>query len=423
MSILDKTNGARGAAETEPFAAHPTALHGIRVVDLTQFEAGTSCTQTLAWLGADVTKVEPPSKGDPGRVGVTKGGGDSYYFMLLNANKRSITINLKNEEGKRVLRSLIEKGDVFVENFAPGAIERLGFGWDEVRKINPRIVYAQIKGFSSKGPFAKFLALDTIAQASGGSMSVTGEHDGRPLRPGVNIGDSGTGLHAALGIVAALYQRQFTGRGQRIEVAMQECVMNFGRITYQAHSSTGKPAQRNGVRSVVSVSAPNGIFPCKGGGPNDYCYITISNRSTKHWTRLCNVIGRDDLATDERFQTGAGRAEHREEVENVISDWTRQFDKVTVMKAFGEAGVTAGAVFDTEDLVNMPYLRDRGMIATVKHPVEGDFTMPGFPVQMSDSRVPVRPAPLLGASTDEICTEVLELSPERVAELRANEAI
>src|SRR5438876_3887721 len=223
------------------------ALAGIKVIDLTQFEAGTSCTETLAWLGAEVIKVEEPKQGDQGRRASTeKPGVDSFYFMLLNANKKSVTCNLKEERGKVILRSLIEKGDVFVENFGPGVIERLGFGYEDVKRVNPRIIYAQIKGFPSGSPYESFLAFDMIAQAVGGAMSTTGEADGRPLKPGPTIGDTGTGLHAAIGILAALYQRQASGHGQRIEVAMQEAVINFGRIAYASQLLWDKPAPRVG---------------------------------------------------------------------------------------------------------------------------------------------------------------------------------
>src|SRR3981081_2996996 len=196
-----------------------TALEDVKVLDLTQFEAGTSCTEALAWLGADVIKVEQPDTGDQGRLALTERPGvDSYYFLLLNANKRSVTCNLKDERGKALLRALIEHGDVFIENFAPGAIDRLGFNYEEVARINPNIIYAQIKGFASESPYGKFLSFDMIAQAVGGAFSITGEPNGRPLKPGPNIGDTGTGLHAVIGILAALWQRQSTGLGQKVEV-------------------------------------------------------------------------------------------------------------------------------------------------------------------------------------------------------------
>src|SRR5215213_7483040 len=207
QQMNDRTNGQRKAA-----------LAGVRVIDLTQFEAGTTCTESLAWLGADVIKVEPPGRGEPGRTLMAQPGeGDAWYFLLLNANKRSVSLNLKDERGKEILRELIKQGDVFVENFAPGAIERLGFGYEEVRKLNPKIIYAQVKGFAQDGPYGSFLSFDMVAQAAGGSYSITGEPGGPPLKPGPNAGDTGTGMLVALGITAALYQRQATGEGQRIE--------------------------------------------------------------------------------------------------------------------------------------------------------------------------------------------------------------
>src|SRR3712207_5485598 len=247
------------------------ALAGVTVIDLTQFEAGTSCTESLAWLGADVIKVEEPTRGDQGRFASTEQPGvDAYYFLMMNANKRSVTVNLKEERGKEILRELIKQGDVFVENFAPGAIERLGFGYDEVRKINPRIIYAQVKGFAPEGPFGKFLSFDMIAQAAGGSMATTGEKGGPPCKPSANVGDTGTGLHLALGITAALFQRHTPGQGQRIEVAMQESVINYCRVAYSAYTLLGRPPARNGANSVNANSAPSGIYPCKGGGDNDW---------------------------------------------------------------------------------------------------------------------------------------------------------
>jgi len=260
------------------------------VVDLTQFEAGTSCTETLAWLGADVIKVEEPKRGDQGRAASSElPDVDSFYFLLLNANKRSVTCNLKDHRGRELLCKLIEMADVFVENYAPGVIERLGFGYEDVRKINPRIVYAQIKGFSEGSPYESFLAFDMIAQAVGGVMSTTGEADGRPLKPGPTIGDTGTGLHTAIGILAALYQREQTGCGQRINVAMQEAVINFGRIAYASQLLWNKPAPRVGNQSVLGTNAPSEAYARKGGGPNDYCYIYTTRACNHHWQRYTSL--------------------------------------------------------------------------------------------------------------------------------------
>lgn len=400
------------------------ALADIRVVDLTQFEAGTSCTETLAWLGADVIKVEEPTTGEQGRQASTdQPGVDSYYFMLLNANKRSVTCNLKHERGKALLRALIEHADVFVENFGPGVIERLGFGYDEVARINPRIIYAQIKGFAPEGPFGQFLAFDMIAQSVGGALSTTGEPGGRPLKPGVNIGDTGAGLHAAIGILAALHQRDVCGRGQRIEVAMQESVINFGRITYASQALTNQPAERLGNKSQLGSNAPSEVYRCKGDGPNDYCFIYTTRAGNRHWQRLLAVIGREDLLDDPRFATNAARVRHERELDAIIVEWTSTRDKREVMEALGHAGVPAGAVFDTEELLHDPFLRQRGMFATIEHPVRGEFTMPGWPVKMSESHVPLKSAPLLGQDTEAVYNEVLGCTPEQLAELRAEHII
>ena len=400
------------------------ALAGVRVVDLTQFEAGTSCTEALAWLGAEVIKIEQPKRGDQGRKASSeRPDADSYYFLLLNANKRSVTCNLKDSRGHELLCRLIEQSDVFIENFAPGAIERLGFSYEEVGRINPRIIYAQIKGFASGSPYQNFLAFDMIAQAVGGAMSTTGEPDGRPLKPGPTIGDTGTGLHTAIGILGALYQRQFTGRGQRIEVAMQEAVINFGRIAYSSQLMWDKPAPRVGNRSMVGTNAPSEAYPCKGGGPNDYCYIYTTRAGNHHWERLLHVIGRDDLIGDPRFADNRDRWAHRDEVDEILKPWVAERTKREVMETLGSAGIPAGAVFDTNELMNDPFLRDRGMFVTVDHPVRGKVTIPGWPVKMSESCVPVVSAPLLGQDNAQIYGELLGYTPERLDALRAEEVI
>jgi formyl-CoA transferase len=322
--------------------------------------------------------------------------------MLLNANKLSVTCNLKSEKGRELLRRMIERGDVFVENFGPGVIERLGFGYEAVREINPRIIYAQIKGFAPDSPYGKFPSFDMIGQSVGGALATTGEKGGRPIKPGPTIADTGTGLHTAIGILAALYQRQFTGRGQRVEVAMQEAVINFGRIAYGAHALWGRVPPRNGNQSVLGTSAPSEVYPCKGDGPNDYCYIYTTRAGNHQWERLCQVIGHDALIDDPRFKQPQDRFKHREELDAIIAAWTSTRDKRDVMERLGSAGVPAGAVFDTDELLNDPFLRKRGMFVTIDHPVRGEFTMPGWPVKMSDSDVPVTAAPLLGQHNEQV---------------------
>lgn len=400
------------------------ALSGVRVIDLSQFEAGTSCTETLAWLGADVIKVEEPTKGDQGRSASTdKPGVDSSYFMLLNANKRSVTLNVKSERGREILFELIKQGDIFVENFGPGVIERLGFGYDVISKINPRIIFAQIKGYAPESPYGKYLSFDMIAQAVGGSLATTGEKGGRPIRPGPTIGDTGSGLHAVIGILAALHQRERTGRGQRVEVAMQEVVINFGRISYASLALWGRHPARNGNQSVLSATAPSEVYPCKGGGENDYCYIYTTRAGNRQWDALLTIIGRDDLIGDARYSTPQSRFDHHVEIDAMIGAWTRQHDKLEVMTQLGDAGVPAGAVFDTKELSDDPFLRKRGMFVTVKHPVRGDFTMPGWPVKMSESHVSVVSAPLLGQHTEEVLGELLGYSAEKVRSLKAEKVL
>jgi formyl-CoA transferase len=414
--MADQTNG-HSNGHSNGTANQNKALAGVRVIDLTQFEAGTSCTESLAWLGADVIKVEEPTAGDQGRR-LQAEGTDSVYFILLNANKRSVTLNLKEEKGREILRELIKQGDVFVENFAPGAIERLGFGYDEVKKLNPKIIYAQVKGFAQDGPYGKFLSFDMIAQAAGGSMATTGEPDGLPLKPSPNVGDTGTGVHLAMGILAALYQRQFTGEGQRVEVAMQESVINYCRVTYTSYYRLGHAPPRSGSKSVNATSAPSGVFPCKGGGPNDYCFIHTNAQGGRHWDRLLGVIGREDLADDPRFATAKARFENRDEVNAIVSAWTSARTKQEVMEMIGAAGIPAGAVLDNEELIKDPDLRRRGMFVEIDHPTRGKIVIPGWPVKMSNSAVPVTPAPLLGQHSEEVLGEVLGYTPEKVAELR-----
>src|SRR5438105_103525 len=287
------------------------ALEGVRVIDLTQFEAGTSCTETLAWLGADVIKVERPGTGEQGRhASADDSELDSWYFMLLNANKRSVTLDIRREAGRAMLDRLIQGGDVMVENFAPGAIERLGFDYERVRQLNPGLVYVQIKGFPPDGVYGDFLSFDPIGQAAGGAVSLTGDSSGAPVKPGPTIGDTGTGLHAAIGVLAALHQRPRTGQGQRIEVTMQEAVVNYCRISFARQLLTGRPAERWGNQSQLGLTAPSNVYPCRPGGPNDYVFVYTTRASNRHWERLLDVIGRPELKGDPRFADPEHRARH-----------------------------------------------------------------------------------------------------------------
>jgi formyl-CoA transferase len=392
------------------------ALDGIRVIDLTQFESGTSCTQSLAWLGAEVIKIEEPLRGESGRsqrrpVKET-GAPDAYYFVVLNANKKSVALNLRTEQGRSVLRSLCETADVFVENFGPGTIERLGFGYEVLKELNPRLVYAQIKGYPSSSPYADFLSFDSVAQAVGGAMSVTGMPDGPPLMPGPATADSGSGLHLTIGILAALLQRQTTRRGQLVQVAMQEAVINLTRTSYARAMMTGEACGRRGNGFAIRT-APGDIYPCRPGGPNDYVMVYTSRApNSVQWERLLDIIGRSDLKGDERYATPDARADRADEVNAMIAEWTSSRTKEEAMQILGKGGVPAGAVFDTQELSRDPHLKDSGMFVTVEHPQRGEVTIPGFAVHMSDSKVDVTPAPLLGADTRRVLMDTLGVADE-----------
>ena len=397
-------------------------LSGLTVVDLTQFEAGPSCTEALAWHGARVIKVEEPRRGDPGRLAISERPDmDSLYFILLNANKRSVTCNLKSEAGKDLLRRLIEHADVVTENFAPGVIEKLGFGWDAIRAINPRCIFAQVKGFADDGPHASFRSFDMIAQATGGVMSITGEPDGIPIRPGATIGDTGTGLHLAISVLSAVIQRSRTGRGQHLRVAMQDAMLNFCRVTFSRQQLLDHPAPRLG--SGAATGAPAGIFPCKGGGPNDYCYIFVQRDMEAHWRSFCAAIGRKDLLEDPRFANGHQRIAHLEALEAQVTAWTLERSKQEVMAIVGGAGVPAGAVNDIKELLESEDMRRRGIIATVRHRDRGEVAIPGWPVRMSDNPVATETAPLLGQHNEEVYGELLGLDAGEVGRLRAQGAV
>jgi crotonobetainyl-CoA:carnitine CoA-transferase CaiB-like acyl-CoA transferase len=410
--------------------ALPGYLAGVRVLDLTQFEAGPSCTEALAWLGAEVVKVENPQGGEAGRSLLGRQSGpsesqnqDSWYFLLFNANKKSITVNLKSERGLDLVKNMAKHADVMVENFAPGAIERLGLGYDVVRAVNPSIVYAQVKGFGTGGPYENNLAFDMIAQATGGVMSITGEPDGPPLKPGATLGDTGTGMLLAISILAALYRRRDTGQGERIEIAMQDAMLQYIRVALSNQATYGAAAKRNGSKVISGFAVPSGIYPCKPGGPNDYLYVYTSRTNPVHWQRLLEVIGRKDLIGDPRFDTAAARLKHEPEVDAMIAAWTRQHDKREAMRVLGGAGVPAGAIFDTMELTEEADFERRGIMQTMEHPIAGPFKMPGWPVRLGGRTPDVKPSPLLGQHTSEVLSEWLGLHADQIDQLGKDKII
>ncbi len=403
------------------------ALEGIRVLDMSHVQAGPSCTQLMGYLGADVIKVELPGRGDITRQQLRDlPDVDSLYFTMLNCNKRSITLNMKSEKGKEILAGLIKVSDVLVENFGPGVLDRQGFPWERIREINPRIVYASIKGFG-EGPYVDFKAYETIAQAMGGSMSTTGLPDGPPLATGAQIGDSGTGIHTLAGILAALLQRHQTGRGQRVVVAMQDAVLNLCRVKLRdqqrlTHGPLSEYPQTEFDEFVPrSANASGGGQPgaalrCAPGGQNDYVYVIIQPQL---WAPLMKLVGRPELIEHPRFATPAARLDKLDECFALIEAWTMQHTKWEVLEKLNALDVPCGPIMSTKELIEDPALRKRGIVVDVPHPQRGSFTNIGCPMNLSDSPVEVQASPLLGEHTAEILGELMGYNKEQVEQLRS----
>ena len=393
------------------------ALTGIRVVDITNNQAGPSCGQMLAWLGADVIKVEEPGRGDIAReTHRDRPDADSLFFLSFNANKRSLPLNLKHPRGKEIFGKLLATADVLLENFGPGVLERLGFGYEAVKALNPRLVYASIKGFGSWGPYRDYKSYEPIAQAMGGGMSVTGFPDGPPTYVWPSIGDSGTGMHCVIGILAALMQRHHTGQGQQVEVSMQDVVVNLIRVSLRDHQRHGKPSPRTG--NQLGTAAPGTTYRCHPGGPNDYVFIYVQQQM---WHPLLRAIGRDDLIGDPRYETAAARWQHRDEVDGLVEGFTRERSKHDVMKILAAAGVPCGACLDTGEVLADPHLRAREMIVEVPHPVRGSYITAGNPIKLSASPTAIGMAPLLGQHRQEILKE-LGYDPAAIEALEADGA-
>lgn len=391
-----------------------SALQGVRIIDMTHNQAGPACTQVLAWLGADVIKLEQPGKGDEARWNARDiPDADSIFFLLLNANKRSLTLNLKTLEGKELFRKLIGSCDVLVENFAPGVLERLGLGFDVLSALNPRLIYATIKGFGTYGPYRNYKAFEPVAQAMGGAMCASGYPDSPPTFTWAAIGDTGTGMHCAVGILAALEQRHRTGRGDIVEVSMQDAVVNLMRVNLREHQRHGRVPARTG--NQLHHSVPGSAYPCHPGGPNDYVYIFTRDRM---WPDFAKAIGRTDLLDDPRYRTEEQRFAARETVDAMISEWTRKRTKHEAMEILGAAGIPVGACQDTADLLRDPHLRERQMMVEIDYPGRGQFSTIGCPVKVGTAPTDFVRPPLLGEHTDELLGALCEVPAADLERLR-----
>ena len=404
------------------------ALKDVRILDMTHVQAGPTCSQLLAWMGADVIKFEPP-QGDATRGQLRDvPGADSLYFTMLNCNKRSITVNMKSPQGKEVFVDLLKKCDIVMENFGPGVLDRLGFTWEKIHQINPRIVMGSIKGFGSSGPYSDFKAYENVAQAMGGSMSTTGVPDGAPFVTGAQIGDSGTGLHLAIGLLGALHQRDRTGIGQYVEVAMMDGVMNLCRVKFRDHQRLQRGAlpeysvpTYQGMGEVPRAGNDSGggqlgnAIHCKPHGSNDYLYIVVQEAV---WEGLANRIGADvgipDLAKDERFATIGERRKNQQLMWTLINKFAANYTKRELMAELNPIDVPCGPIMSTEDLANDEHVRGREMYVEVDHPKRGKWWNVGMPIKLSASPAKIERSPLLGEHNDDVLTNVLGYDAARV---------
>jgi formyl-CoA transferase len=413
------------------------ALEGVRILDMTHVQSGPTCTQLLAWFGADVIKIERPGVGDATRGQLRDvADADSLYFTMLNHNKRSLTLNTKDEKGKQVFTRLIETCDVMVENFAPGALDRMGFSWEKIQEINPRMIYASVKGFGP-GPYSECKVYENVAQCAGGAASTTGFLDGPPVVTGAQIGDSGTGLHLALGIVTALYQREHSGRGQRVLASMQDGVLNLCRVKLRdqqrlAHGPLKEYSQHGeGIPFADATpragndsggGQPGRILKCKGweSDANAYTYFITQAAA---WQKICDVIGRPEWKEDPDFATPPVRLPRLNEVFEAIEQWTMTKTKYEVMEICNPLDIPVGPILSMQELSEEPSLRETGTIVEVDHPTRGKYLTVGNPVKLSDSPSEVSRSPLLGEHTGEILQAVLGYSAEEISELREAGAV
>src|SRR5947207_1114355 len=431
-----QANSALPRVSSKPWGKDGKALDGVKILDFTHVQSGPTCTQLLAWLGADVIKVERPGTGD-----ITRGqlqdvpNADSLYFTMLNHNKRSITLDSKSKQGMKVLERLVKSCDALVENFAPGALDRMGLTWERIHELNPRIVVASVKGFGP-GPYEECKVYENVAQCAGGSASTTGFRDGPPLVTGAQIGDSGTGLHLALGIVCALFQRNRTGRGQKLMCAMQDGVLNLARVKLRdqqrlKHGPLTEYSQYGeGIAFGVAVpragndsggGQPGWILKCKGweNDPDAYVYFITQ---APVWGAICDLIGKAEWKTDPDYATPGARLPRLKHIFATIEQWTMTKNKFEVMEICNAVDIPVGPILSMKEIAEEPSLRKTGTVVEVDHPVRGKYLTVGNPVKMSDSATEVKRAPLLGEHTEEVL-KLLGYSDKEVGEIKSSGAM
>jgi formyl-CoA transferase len=425
------------AARKIPWGKNGKALDGVRILDFTHVQSGPTCTQLLGFMGADCIKVERPGGGDITRSQLRDvKGADSLYFTMLNGNKRSITIDSKHPKGKEIIERLVKTCDVLVENFAPGTLDRMGFTWEHIHQLNPRMIMASVKGFGP-GPYEECKVYENIAQCAGGAASTTGFREGPPLVTGAQIGDSGTGLHLALGIVAALYQRNRTGRGQRVLCAMQDGVLNLARVKLRDQQRLkagpleefsqfgegipfGKAVPRAGNDS--GGGQPGWILKCKGWETDPDAYIYFITQAPV-WEAICDLIGKPEWKTDPDYAKPPARLPRLKHIFATIEAWTTTKTKFEVMDLCNEHDIPVGPILSMKEIAEEKSLRDTGTVVEVDHPTRGPYLTVGNPIKLSDSPCQVKRSPLLGEHTVEILTKVLGYSKKDVVAITASGAI
>ena len=412
-------------------------LDGIRIIDFTHVQAGPACTQLLGFYGADVIKVERPGSGDVTRSQLRDiPGADALYFTMLNGNKRSLTLDTKTPEGKEVLEKMIKVSDVMVENFGPGALDRMGFSWKRIQELNPKMILASVKGFSDGHSYEDLKVYENVAQCAGGAASTTGFWDGPPTVSAAALGDSNTGMHLAIGILTALMQRQKTGKGQKVSCSMQDAVLNLCRVKLRDQQRLDKigyleeyPQYPHGSFTDVvprggnagGGGQPGWVLKCKGWetDPNAYIYFTIQGHA---WEPITKALGKPEWATDPAYMTAEARQDKIFDIFATIEDWLKDKTKYEAVDILRKFDIPCAPVLSMKELAASPDLRKSGSIVEVDHKVRGKYLTIGSPIKFSDLEIEVKPSPVLGEHTDEVLAD-LGYNSDDIAKLHAAKAV